>query len=414
MIYAQELSPLKSQCKEGIYLRMNAANGYRWVILGLATFCILTFGVVFQSVPPILGILVDVLHVSYAQAGALMGLFVVPAIFLSIPGGMLADRYGERKVGVAALLIMAFGTAVVAMNESYWVIGFGRLVAGIGAAVLLVVTPRVVTSWFYDREIGQAMGFFNISMPLGTILSLNFMGVIANRFNWQASIWTSFASTMAALCLFLLLFKSKEMDGGVKSEPLSLRGVIKAVGWRIWMVGLSWGLFNAGLISFFTYAPDFFVSQGEEIAKAGLLASYPMWGSIILAPIVGLLIDRIGRKWLFVSVGSGGIAILLYLIPGLTHHATILCIAIGVFVALLVPAIFSLPAELLPGRVMGFGFGILGTAVGIGISVGPYIVGSLRDATGNYLWSFAAMAIFSFLGIIPMFTLKLAGSESLS
>jgi MFS family permease len=77
----------------------------------------------------------------------------------------------------------------------------------------------------------------------------------------------------------------------------------------------------------------------------------------------------------------------------------------------LTPAIFSLPAELLPERIMGFAFGILGTTLGIGISVGPYIVGSLRDATGDYLWSFAAMAILSGLGIVPMVILRMWGKR---
>jgi MFS family permease len=141
---------------------MKTTNAYRWTILGLGTFCILTYGVIFQSIPPLIGILVEILNVSYARAGALMGLFILPAIFLSIPGGMLTDRFGPRN--------------------SYWIIAIGRLVAGIGAAVLLVVAPKIITSWFYDREIGLAMGIFNISMPLGTILSLNFMGAIAFRF----------------------------------------------------------------------------------------------------------------------------------------------------------------------------------------------------------------------------------------
>lgn len=60
---------------------MNVTENYRWNILGLATFCTLTFGVVLQSIPPIVGILVDIFHISYAQAGALMGLFTLPAIF---------------------------------------------------------------------------------------------------------------------------------------------------------------------------------------------------------------------------------------------------------------------------------------------------------------------------------------------
>ena len=390
---------------------MKTSDAYRWIILGLGTFCILTFGVIFQSIPPLIGILVEALNISYAQAGALMGLFIFPGIFLSIPGGMLTDRFGPRKVGVASLLCLTLGTAIVAISSSYGIIAFGRLVAGVGATVLIVVAPKIVASWFYDREIGLAMGIFNISMPLGTILSLNFMGAIAFRLNWQAAIWVSFAVGAATLCLFLLLYRSKSTGGEVKPEPAGLVTAVKKAGGSAWLVGLSWGLFNAGLISFFTYAPDYFISRGESIVRAGLLASYPMWGSIVLAPVVGMLIDRLGHKWVFVAVGCGGSALLLYLIPELNHHAAILSISIGIFVAILTPAIFSLPAELLPESVMGFGFGILGTGAGIGMAVGPYIVGSLRDATGDYLWSFAVMAIFPALGIIPMLILRMKKEE---
>jgi cyanate permease len=258
---------------------MNADNGYRWNILGLATFCVLTFGIIFQSIPPLIGILVDVLNISYAKAGALMGLFTFASIFLSLPGGMLADRYGSKNAGLAALLCLTLGTAIVALGSIYWVIALGRLVAGIGAAVLLVVAPKIVTSWFYDREIGLSMGIFNISMPLGTILSLNFMGIIALHFSWQASIWTSFAVSTVALCLFLVLYRSRSAGGDLPSKPPGLLTMTKQAGGGVWLVGLSWGLFNASLISFFTYAPDYFVSQGADIARSGLLASYPMWGS---------------------------------------------------------------------------------------------------------------------------------------
>ncbi|MBW2410855.1 MAG: MFS transporter [Deltaproteobacteria bacterium] len=386
---------------------MRTADAYRWTILGLGTFCILTFGVIFQSIPPLIGILVEALHISYAQAGALMGLFILPGIFLSLPGGMLTDRFGPLKAVIASLLSLALGTAIVALSGSYWLMAFGRLIAGAGATVLLVVAPKIVASWFYDREIGLAMGVFNISMPLGTILSLNFMGAIAFRFNWKASIWVSFAVGVATIGLFLLLYRSKSTGGEVKPETAGLVAAVKKAGGSAWLVGLSWGLFNAGLISFFTYAPDYFISRGESVARAGLLASYPMWGSIVLAPVVGLLIDRLGHKWVFVAAGCGGTAVLLYLIPGFNQHAAFLSICIGVFVAILTPAIFSLPAELLPESVMGFGFGILGTCAGIGMAVGPYVVGSLRDATGDYLWSFAAMTIFPAIGIIPMLMLRM-------
>ena len=60
---------------------MNLKNGYRWNILGLATFCLLTFGVIFQGIPPLIRILVNVFNISYAKAGALMGIFNTPIDF---------------------------------------------------------------------------------------------------------------------------------------------------------------------------------------------------------------------------------------------------------------------------------------------------------------------------------------------
>ena len=385
---------------------MNVSHSYRWTMLGVMTCCSLAFAITFQSIPPILGILIDTFHISHTQAGALMSLFSLPAIFLALPGGILVDRYGARTVGSAGLLTMALGTAIVAIGGNYWVLGLGRLVAGIGSAVTLMVGPKVITSWFREQELGLSMGVFNMAMPLGTILSLNFMGVIAFRFGWQAPIGISFATCVVALFLFLVLYRKRNDAGQVIAEPPRVLTALKESGWAIWWVGTVWALFGAAMISYFTYAPDYFVSQGEDIAKAGLLASYPMWGSIILAPIVGILIDRIGRKWLFVSVGCAGIAILLYLIPWFTGHAVVLAIIFGVFVAIPPAAVFSLAGELLPERVTGLGFGIMSACHNGGILLGPLIAGSLRDATGNYFWSFMAMATFSALGMILMLLLK--------
>ena len=395
-------------------MNMNVTNGYRWVILGLLTFCVSVYGILFQTIPPILPILIHTFNISYAQAGALMSLFTLPKIFFSLPGGILIDRYGAKTLGIASLLTMAFGTAVAAMGSGYWVLGLGRLLAGIGSACLVVVGLKSITSWYYGREIGLSMGIFNLSLPLGTILSLNFMGLIAHQFHWRVSIIAGLAMSLMALGLFLGLFRNINEGGKMRANPSGLLTVMREAGWGIWCVGFSWGLFNAGLISFFTYAPDYFVNQGMDIAQAGLLASYPMWSSIILAPIFGLLIDRVGQRWLFISVGCGGMAILLYLIPAFTTHATLPTIFIGVFVGLVTPAIFSFPAELLPEPIIGFGFGIVGTNLGIGISLGPYIVGMLRDATGNYIWSFTAMATFMALSIIPILFLKRQTNKRLS
>ncbi len=378
---------------------------YRWIILGVITFCIFSYGVVFQSIPPILPILIKTLRISYAEAGVLMSLFTLPKFLISLPGGILVDRYGARTIGIASLTIMSIGTGIVASGNDYWILVCGRFLAGMGAAGMVVVGGKGVTSWFYDREIGFSMGIFNLSMPLATVLSLNLMGVIAYQSHWRVSILISLILSLIALILFFIFFKNLTQTKG-KNYLTGISLKIKSAGKGIWLVGITWGLFNAGLISFITFGPDYFTNLGMDTAKAGLLSSYPMWGGVILSPFVGILIDKLGKKWLFVSVGCGGMAFFLILISFFPQKATIFAILIGFFVAILTPAIFSLPAELLPESLMGFGFGIHGTSLGIGISLGPYIIGLLRDLTGDYLISFIAMATFSALGILPMLLLR--------
>ncbi|MBL7061410.1 MAG: MFS transporter, partial [Dehalococcoidia bacterium] len=375
---------------------------YRWKIIAAAAFCYLIFAVVLQSIPPILGILIDMFHISYAEAGVLMSLALFPAIVLSIPGGLLVDRFGVRITGTVSLAIMMLGTVIVAMGNSYLVLSLGRLIVGLGATGVVVALPKIITAWFAGREIGLAMGVYHTAFPLGTILALNFAGILAYGLGWQVPIWGSAVLCAVALLLFISFIRDKKGEQSETLESSNLLGAIKEAGWKIWCVGIAWAFFAGCTISYFTYAPDYFISSGKDVAQAGLIASAPMFGSIVLAALVGKLVDRIGKKWLFAVIGLAGIALMLFLIPRFTNHAALLAVSMGIFIALFTPASFAMPADIVPERVRGVGFGIILTCQGFGNVLAPALVGLLRDITGNYWWSFAAMFVMALLGIIPI------------
>ncbi|MCJ7655351.1 MAG: MFS transporter, partial [Dehalococcoidia bacterium] len=89
---------------------MELTDKYRWKIIAAAAFCYLIYAIVLQNIPPILGILIDTLHISHTEAGMLMSLALFPAIVLSFPGGLLVDRFGVRITGTVSLVIMMLGT----------------------------------------------------------------------------------------------------------------------------------------------------------------------------------------------------------------------------------------------------------------------------------------------------------------
>ncbi len=172
-----------------------------------------------------------------------MSLFALPAIFLSIPGGLLADRYGARVIGGASLLLMALGTAIAALAGNYPILALGRLVTGVGTRVMLVVVPQMVTTWFRDREIGLSMGIFNTGMPLGTIISLSFMGMVGLQFGWKSPIWIGLAVSVLALSLYLLLHRTRSSDGQVEAAPSGLVSSLREAGLGIWWGRLGLGIF---------------------------------------------------------------------------------------------------------------------------------------------------------------------------
>ncbi|MDP2953853.1 MAG: MFS transporter, partial [Chloroflexota bacterium] len=110
--------------------RPSTSSGRRWVALGILYLCVFAFAVALQSVPPVLGLVMVEFGLSHAQGGLLMGLFALPGIVVSIPAGMLADRYGQKAIGVVSLVLMIAGAAIFALSDSLPLLGLGRAISG--------------------------------------------------------------------------------------------------------------------------------------------------------------------------------------------------------------------------------------------------------------------------------------------
>jgi predicted MFS family arabinose efflux permease len=373
----------------------------RWVILGVAYLCLLTFTIAMQSVPPVLSLVMTEFKLSYAQGGLLMSLFALPGIALSIPAGILADRYGQKTIGIIAFALTIAGTAIFASGDSLPVLVLGRVVAGAGALTLAVLAPQLLAQWFTGREMGIAMGVVNTALPLGTVLSLNFLSILGENLGWRASAWLSAAVPLISLLVFIFLFApAPGTSQRTRSEGESFLQSIRLAGVSIWIVGIAWMLFNAAVISMFTFTPEFLQSHGFSIASAGFVTSAVMWPTLLLSTLVGFLIDKIDHKRSIIAIGGLAAAILIVMIPTATSWILALMLLIGVAQTLIPAPAYALVAEVSSPERLGLGFGIFATCLNVGIVAGPVAVGAIRDVTGSYQASYALMAGLAFL-IIP-------------
>jgi len=372
----------------------NEHTNYRWKILGMTYICMLSFAIVFQSIPPLLIWIIEELRISDAQAGLLMSLFALPGIFIAIPAGAISDRFGVKKVAIASLFLMIVGTLVVGTGNSFPIICVGRIVSGVGAITLSIVSPQLLSKWFLGRELGISMGVFNTAMPLGTIISFNLLSVVSEGFGWRIPIFLTTLTSIFALLIFLWWFKEPNQQIQVTKGYTATS--LKGLGASVWLVGLAWMWFNAAFISFLTFAPKFFVDKGYEKGFASFMSSMVMMGPLLISSLIGYILHRFGKEELFIGTGSAALAILLAFFPSISFYFLML-ILIAVVSALTPPPIFSLPSKVVKPENLGLGFGILSMCSDIGVLVGPYLAGLAKDLTNEYVFSFYLMAFFAAL-----------------
>jgi MFS family permease len=371
-------------------------ESYRWAILVIVYLSILAFTFIFQSIPPILPLILSELHLTYAQSGLLMSLFALPGIFVSLLGGFLADRYGMKPLGTGCFILMIGGTFLVGLGMNLQLLGLGRIIAGVGGLTLSVFLPKLLSQWFKGRELGLAMGIFNTGVPLGSVICFGLFGTLGNLWGWRAPVLLTGIYLFITFILFITLYRLPPLHEIDEDKPLTIYKSLKEMGWPIWWVGISWLWFNAAFISFATFAPDFFLQKNYSIKQSGFLIGIPLLGSLFFSTPMGYLVDRFKHQEWFIGIGAMALAILA-LFFNFSTSFLLLVILMGIFAAMIPAPIYSLPPEILKTGNVGLGFGVISTCSSIGLFVAPYLVGKAKDLTGSYQWSFILIAFFSFL-----------------
>ncbi|RZA06857.1 MAG: MFS transporter, partial [Proteobacteria bacterium] len=117
----------------------------RWTALTVLTAARTSMGFQFQSIGSASPLLIADLRLTYADLGTLIGLYFLPGLVLSLPAGMLARRFGDKRVVVLGLILMVIGGATTGYVGSFAGLALGRVLAGAGAVLLNVTMAKMIT-----------------------------------------------------------------------------------------------------------------------------------------------------------------------------------------------------------------------------------------------------------------------------
>ena len=89
----------------------------RWLILAVLFVARTAMGFQYQTVASTAPLLLRELHVGFAEIGTLIGLYHISGVFLSLPGGLIIRRIGDKNLCAIGLALMAGGGCVMGLSD---------------------------------------------------------------------------------------------------------------------------------------------------------------------------------------------------------------------------------------------------------------------------------------------------------
>jgi predicted MFS family arabinose efflux permease len=361
-------------------------------------------GFQFQSVASVSSFLIEDLDIDYTRFGLLIGLYHLPGIALALPGGLLGRRFGDKRVVVAALALMAIGGLMTGVNHSYTIAFSGRLLSGVGAVVLNVLLTKMVADWFAGREIVTAMAILVSSWPLGISLGLISLGALATVTSWKFVMHLTAVVCLFSLVLVLAFYHTPSaVANDQKSESARLKFSSLELG-LLMLAGIVWTLFNVGFVSLPSFAPQFLTSTGYSLAGAGFLVSLVTWLAIPAVQLGGYIAERLRRPNVIMVSCFLGSGLAICLLPYWSSPLA-LFIALGLLFGPPAGLIMALPTEVVRPENRAAGMGIYWTCYYAGMAVLTALAGLSRDLTNNPaapLW-FGGILLFIAIIILGLF-----------
>ncbi|CCH34213.1 MFS transporter [Actinosynnema sp. NPDC047251] len=252
----------------------------------------------------------DRFHVGPAALSTFTVLQIGLYALMQIPTGLLVDRFGARRVLVAAALLMGVGQVMFALASSY-PLGLGaRAVLGIGDAMTWVSVLRLAAAHFPPRRFTVVMSLSAALGGAGNLVATVPLTLLLASTGWTATFLIAGVATAAYSAV--VAWRVREVPHGVTQppvEPVPLRTVAKRVvsAWSVpgtrlgfWvhfasmstpaMLGLLWG---------FPYLVE---AQGMSRPDASAVLSLLVVVGIVAGPLIGAVIAR-KPEWRMPIVG---------------------------------------------------------------------------------------------------------------
>jgi MFS family permease len=398
-------------------------TAYRWVVLVVISLAMFGNYYVYDAVSPIADLLKEQLGFSDRNIGLLNAIYSVPNVIMVLVGGIVIDRIGVKKATLLFGVLCFLGGAITAATGTLAVMAAGRLVFGIGAESLIVSVTTAIAKWFKGKELSFAFGVNLTIARLGSFAALNSPTWAKPAFeNWQWPLVISVAvgtfCIIGGVVYWILENRANDryaMGQAGETEKVVFGDLFRLPG-SYWYVVLLCVTFYSAVFPFQTFAVKFFIEgHGTTREFGGFLSSLITLFAMVFTPLFGLLVDRVGRRSLFMMFGSL-LLVPVYLMMAYTTTSLLIPMGMMGIAFSLVPAVmWPSVAYLVDEKKLGTAYGLMTMIQNIGLAGFNFLIGWANDYSaasvtnpGGYALGMWIFSILGFLGFLFAWLLRRA------
>ena len=346
-----------------------------------------------------------------AALGNLAAFYYYSYVAMQIPAGVLADRWGPRRVLTAGAAVAAAGTLLFALAPGYAAAGLGRLLIGGSVGVAFVAMLKLAGHWFAPTRFAMLSGLALACGIFGAVSAGVPLRLLVDAFGWRVVLGCSAGVTgLLATAIWLAVRDDPAERGYASYAPVApagrtpiLEGIRRALATRnVWLVALVSGSVSGPTLTFggLWGVPFLTTHYGLETSQAAMLTSLLLVAWAVGAPILGALSDRWRRRKPLYALGTllataGWCAVLL--VPELPLALLVSLLAFTGFASAAAMVGFAIAKESAPAALAGTAGGITNMGNMLGGMIMQPAVGWMLDqrwagtfANGVRIYDFGA------------------------
>jgi EmrB/QacA subfamily drug resistance transporter len=203
-------------------LRMHDGNR-RWWTLGAMCFALFMVMLDNTAVNVALPSIQRDLDASIAGLEWTVNAYTLTFAVLLVTGGRLGDIFGRRTVFLTGVVIFALTSGFIGFAQTQTWLVVGRLLQGLGAALMMPGTLSIISNAFPPEERGKAIGTWagvsGLALAIGPLLG----GFLVEHVSWQSIFFVNLP--VAAVCVGVTLFAAENNRDETVARTIDFPGI---------------------------------------------------------------------------------------------------------------------------------------------------------------------------------------------